>query len=139
MTFWSLVNRKHVWIRVPKPEQRAKEQLLSFLRGKYENNILIFEEIKAGAGRVDLFIVSSMKNYDYRAKIVRGGLLGYAQGGLSQLQHYMVARKAKTGYLLIFDARTRDYGKTFSIEDTIDSKNISVKIIDIRPVIKPNL
>ena len=64
---------------------------------------------------------------------------GYAQGGLSQLQHYMVARKAKTGYLLIFDARTRDYGKTFSIEDTIDSKNISVKIIDIRPVIKPNL
>jgi hypothetical protein len=135
MSFWRIEETKHKW--VTHPEQHAKQLLLSFLWGRFGKTILIFDEIRAGAGFVDIFVASPS---DERAIIelkMCGApyALSYAKDGLVQIEHYMENKNAGKGFLLVFDARMRDFGKDIPRE-AADDAPIHWKVIDVRPSIK---
>lgn len=130
MSFWRTDRGVRKWI--PHPEQHAKLQLFAFLRGTYGSSTLILEEVNAGAGRVDLFVMFlSQEIAIIELKMCGHGYsLNYAQKGTSQVQHYMANKEAKEGYLVILDSRLRDYGKLTIAE--LD-ENIKAVTIDVRP------
>jgi hypothetical protein len=130
MSFWRLEAGVHRW--VSRPEQHAKLQLFAFLRGSYKSSALILEEVKAGAGRIDLFIMLPSKEMAIIELKMCGSKysLNYAQNGLEQVRHYMKNKEAQEGYLLIFDARIRDFGKSSIVERL---ENIKIITVDVRP------
>jgi len=138
MEFWQYdEQKKPKW--VSKPEQLAKNYLRFFLNGRFEDSIYEFEEIRAGAGYIDILIIApnndkvvvelKMCGHNYSS--------GYAQGGMKQLLHYMKNKETDTGFLIIFDSRTRDFAKGFQRgEQIIDGKSIFIVIVDVRPQVK---
>jgi hypothetical protein len=65
-----------------------------------------------------------------------GYSLNYAQEGYTQIHHYMENKNAKIGYLIIFDARTRDFGKDVPKNEITEKLRIIVRTIDVRPSVK---
>lgn len=138
MSFWNWdkVSAKYKWI--PSPEQHAKNLLLTFLNGKFGASLYTFDEIKAGAGKIDIFIALpegekvivelKMCGHNYS--------LSYAAEGLEQLIHYMRNRDTDIGYLIIFDSRVRDFAQGFQANEPIDGFSISVSFLDLRPYVK---
>ena len=136
MTFWQSELKDHKWIS--RPEQHAKSLLLTFLLTTYKNTALIFDEIIAGAGLIDIFIALSN---DEKAviELKMCGLsysLNYAREGIDQIHHYIENRNARAGYLLVFDGRKRDFGKDIPSDVTIHGSRIISKIVDVRPIVK---
>jgi hypothetical protein len=136
MYFWRSQNGKHKWIT--NPETEAKKMLLNFLAARIGNSALLLEEIKSGAGRIDIFIAfSNEERAVVELKMCGNGYsLNYAQSGLVQVHHYMENKNAKTGYLIVFDSRTRDFGKDIPNDETEEGKRIIAKVIDVRPNVK---
>ena len=121
------------------PEQHAKNLLISFLRGRCGVAADIFDEIRAGAGKVDVCLVPR----DGAKILVELKMCGspsyskgYAKEGLKQLTHYMKNRNTTRGYLLVFDSRTKDQGVGFEPSKTIDGMSIVTIIVDVRPKVK---
>lgn len=56
----------------------------------------------------------------------------YAFAGENQIAHYMDQKKVAIGYLVIFDARKRDFGKRPE-EAAPENKTIRVLLVDVRP------
>jgi hypothetical protein len=123
---------------VPSPENVASRMLQNFLAGKFSSRIEAFTEVGAGAGRIDLYV------------LLRGGLriivelkmLGspysstYAFSGIEQITHYMDNRECRLGYLVLFDARTRDWG--LHPVGRADAPNtVHILFVDVRHTIKP--
>lgn len=135
MCFWhkdSKDKRKYHW--VAKPESLGKLLLQTSLKGCFRDNILTIEECGAGAGRIDLYL-----NLDFEISILvelkmcgEGYSSNYALHGFEQLNHYMKARKVGVGYLIIFDARKRDFGKGISEASIVDGGIIYTLVIDVR-------
>ncbi len=64
MSFWrSEKGKGKKW--VSKPEKHAKILLQTFLNGRFGNSIDTFEEIKSGAGYVDIFIITPNRESNY--------------------------------------------------------------------------
>ena len=139
MTFWRTEKKtlKKRW--VSKPENHATQLLESFLVGSFGERLESFKEIDAGAGRIDLLL------------LFRGGLrvivelkmLGspgysstYAFSGKKQITHYMDNCECRLGYLVIFDGRTRDFGKFPESHDAgpikLGTNLICTRIVDVR-------
>ena len=72
-----------------------------------------FEEIVAGAGRIDLYLkFAGGLSIVVEIKMCGGSYSSaYAAAGEQQITHYMENKGTKLGYLLVFDGRTRDFGK----------------------------
>jgi len=136
MTFWDTDDKNNKkWI--PKPEKLAKDLLHSFLKGRFINPTFIFEELTAGAGRIDIFIITP----NAERIVVELKMCGkpysknYALGGTDQLTHYMENKNAKEGFLIVFDSRKRDYGTGFQDIEQINDMKITTIISDLRPYI----
>ncbi|OGP51312.1 MAG: hypothetical protein A2Y79_03815 [Deltaproteobacteria bacterium RBG_13_43_22] len=137
MTFWQYEEAKNPkWIS--HPEKRAKDLLHTFLVGKFGTEILTFEEITSGAGRMDIFVITPTgEKVIIELKMCgRGYTSGYAQEGIEQLTHYMANKKTNLGFLMVFDARARDFSKGFLGTQAIDGMNITTTIADLRPFVK---
>jgi hypothetical protein len=61
--------------------------------------------------------------------------LNYAAGGFNQLIHYMDNKDTALGYLIIFDARKRDFNTGIEKVITIDKYTLFSRIIDVRSTI----
>lgn len=135
-SFWRYKEGKHRWIS--SPERHAQRLLMAALNGSYGGKGYTLEEINSGAGRSDIFFIAP----DGTTAIIELKMCGsnyssnYAQDGLQQLLHYMENRQAKIGYLIVFDARVRDFGKGFDQAQTSKGFVINTKVIDVRPIVR---
>ena len=136
MSFWQTKAGKKKWVQ--RPESHAKNLLQTFLRGRFEDKISQFEEITAGAGKADIFIIfADGKKVVIELKICGDGYsLNYAKEGWLQLIHYMENRKSKIGYLVVFDSRKKDFSKNIPEYEKINDLEMKSFIIDVRPYVK---
>ena len=137
MTFWHHeTNRRRKW--VSHPEQHAKNLLHTFLAGRFRDAITAFEEIRAGAGFIDLFIVMP-RDIKVVVELKMCGL-GYsqsrAQDGKEQLSHYMKNKQTENGYLLVFDGRVRRHAQGFKEYEIIEGVRIATLVVDVRSYVK---
>jgi hypothetical protein len=137
-TFWNSDkgDKSYKWIK--KPEQHAQNLLHTYIKGYFEEQVDVFEEVSAGAGRIDIFLkfLSGLSTVVELKMCGFGYSMSYAEGGLEQLSHYLSNKHTSLGYLIIFDARTRDFGKGFSEIYTIEKHTIFTHIVDVRPMVK---
>ncbi len=131
MEFWTKSDGKRIWIS--KPEGRAQSLLHTFLKGRFLERVSVFEELDSGAGRLDLYVqLQGGLTAILELKMCGGGYSSnYAASGETQLAHYMENRGSKLGYLVVFDARARDFGKVLLNGD--NSRTIITKFVDLRP------
>ena len=134
MSLWRSVGKgKHEWVE--HPEARAQDTVAAFLSGGFAKRIEVLEAVAAGAGFVDLYVIGEGR---FRA-IVELKMLGegysstYAFAGENQITHYMDQKKVAIGYLVIFDARKRDFGKRPEEATVPTNKTIRVLLVDVRP------
>ena len=135
MAFWRKEDGKHKW--ASEPESLAKSMLWSFLQGLFQVRAEVLDEIRSGAGRIDLYlrfegglrvvIELKMCGPPYSA--------GYAEEGIDQLLHYMENKGTSVGYLLVFDARKRDNAKPFTQLADTGNSTIHVVFVDVRSTV----
>lgn len=138
MTFWQRdkVSQSPKWI--PRPEKRAKDLLLTYLHAKFASSY-VFEEIRSGAGWIDVLIIMP----DDQKVIVELKMCGnrysktYAKGGIEQIKHYLENKNAKLGYLIVFDSRSRDFSKGLQSDtENIGGLSVTTIVVDVRPHVK---
>ncbi len=136
MHFWEMdkPNRQYKWTR--KPEELSKQMLITFLNGKFGTfSIESLPEVRAGAGFIDLYVIlpGGLKVVVELKMCGAGYSSNYALSGESQIIHYQNNKNTKLGYLLVLDARKRDYGKHFKTIQTIGNNTIYTIAADMRP------
>jgi len=132
MSFWEKSGCK--WRT--RPERYAQDLLHTSLSMRFGGSVYTFEEIGAGAGRIDIYVVTPMgeKAIIELKMCGRGYSEGYAQGGIDQLVHYMENKGTTIGYLMVFDSRKRDFSRGFQDSPKfINGMSIITKIVDVRP------
>jgi hypothetical protein len=108
------------------------------LSGRFGGRIEQFRELNAGAGRIDLYIMlHGGLRLVVELKMLGGGSYSstYAFSGTDQITHYMDNRECRLGYLILFDARTRDWGKRPSDRPEAPNK-VTEQFVDVRPEVK---
>ena len=136
MTFWQTEDSNKKWIR--RPEAHAKDLLQTYLSGRYGDKIVQLEEIRAGAGKIDIFVIWS----DGERAVIELKMCGYgysfnyAKEGREQLIHYMENKKAQNGYLVVFDSRVNDFSQSIPVSERVKEMEISAICIDVRPYVK---
>jgi len=132
MRFWvAKAKGQHKWR--PAPEGFAQDLLHTALKSRFGERVEIFEELSAGAGRLDLYA----KFAGGLAIIVELKMCGapysstYAASGEGQIKHYMENRRTHLGYLIVFDGRTKQFGKAIP-QAAVDSYTVLQKIVDVR-------
>jgi tetratricopeptide (TPR) repeat protein len=138
MTFWrARKDRKgHEW--APNPEQRGKDLLQTFLNAKFGELLESLEEVKAGAGRIDLYLVfSGGLRVVVELKMCGGGYsTSYALDGIDQLLHYLDQKRTSLGYLVVFDGRLDMFGTGLPAPGALGPKVIVPICVDLRPKVK---
>jgi len=138
MHFWYMdkASGKYKWTK--NPEELSKQMLITFLNGKFgKGEIEILQEPRAGAGFIDLYALlpGGLKVVIELKMCGNGYSSTYALSGASQIIHYQINKSTNLGYLVVFDARARDYGKHFKKLQMVDQHTIYTTAIDMRPVI----
>jgi hypothetical protein len=139
MGFWRR-NDKNRWQWVSHPERYAQQLLRTFLNGRLENHIYVFEEVRSGAGFIDILIVSpSEESVIVELKMCGNGYSqSYAQDGMKQIIHYMENKNVENGCLMVFDSRPRNFTQGFQqVPEAYDRNLITTIITDVRPYVKP--
>jgi hypothetical protein len=91
-----------------------------------KDRIEIFEEIDVGAAILEL----KMLGAPYAAS--------YAFAGTNQIAHYMDSKDVRLGFLVIFDARARDFGAGLKPLEMVGNCTVRVTFVDVRPdVVRP--
>lgn len=136
MQFWRKEGKVHKFKN--SPEEIGKELFINFLFSRFGNDVIIVDEYKAGAGRIDIFLAFST---DLKI-IVELKMCGqsysenYALEGIEQLAHYMKIKSVFLGYLVVFDARVKDFGNNLKDPISQGSSTIFPKAVDIRNIYK---
>ena len=136
MSFWINENNDHKW--ASHPERRGKDFLHIFLKGCFQDRIDIFDELSAGAGRIDLYV----KFGNGLAAVLELKMCGkgytstYAASGEEQICHYLENRDTSRGYLVVFDARMNDFGKPLLKSKVVKTFTLAEFFIDLRPKVK---
>ena len=135
-SFWRPANGSKQWAE--KPERLAQDFLKLFLKAIFQARLDIYEEVAAGAGRIDLALAFAgglsvilelkMCGVSYSST--------YAFSGSDQILHYMKNLQKSLGYLLIFDARVRDFGKGVDPVTALSNFTVVTNFIDVRPSIR---
>ncbi len=138
MSFWRKNSNRNGKKWISHPEKFAKDLLHTFLSGKFNTSIYTFEELTAGAGKIDIFIIAPNNE-----KIVvelkmcgHGYSKNYALAGRDQLTHYMENKRTKEGFLIVFDSRKRDFAQGFNDLEHINEMTIITICTDLRPHVK---
>lgn len=136
MAFWQTDHRDKKW--TPKPEMLAKTMLHTFIKGRFGDRVEVIEELAAGAGRIDLFV----RLRGGFSAVIELKMLGdpysstYAFEGDEQIVHYMDNRACHVGYLVLFDARARDWGLTPDERTAVGQNMVVTTFVDVRPTVK---
>jgi len=137
MTFWRKKpkNGRRPWIE--KPERKAKDFLHMYLQAKFDERIELFEEIPAGAGRIDLYLkLAGGLSIIVEIKICGSPYSStYAAAGEEQITHYMENKDTRLGYLVVFDGRARDFGKRV-LPRRRSGYEVKERSVDVRPEVK---
>jgi tetratricopeptide (TPR) repeat protein len=132
MEFWDSKDNDYEWI--PSPERQAQNFLHIYLKARFQDRVDVFEELGAGAGRIDLYvrligglsIVVELKMCGFRYSS------SYAAAGEDQILHYMDNRHTHLGYLVVFDARLDKYGEKL-LSGTTALHTVIEVLVDVRP------
>lgn len=134
MTFWNKESDgDYEWISGP--EGYAQTLLHTYLKGKFGERINIFEEIKTGAGRIDIYVqlkggpavVVELKMCGFRYSAP------YAASGEEQVLHYLENKNTSLGYLIVFDARLDRNGEVIMPPRPADKYTVKEIDCDVRP------
>ncbi len=134
MGFWNKEDSQdYTWIA--RPEKRAQDFLHTFLKAKFGDRIMLFEEIFTGAGRLDLYVQAlggmaiivelKMCGFGYSSR--------YAADGEDQILHYMENRRTALGYLIVFDARLNDFGQRLLQGHASDRFTVVENFVNVTP------
>ena len=137
MAFWtSIGNNDHKWVE--HPERRGKDFLHIFLKATFHDRMDVFEEIGAGAGRIDLYLKfgNGLSAVIELKMCGKGYSSTYAASGQEQIVHYLENRDTSRGYLVVFDARMDDFGKVLLDAPASGKFTIGEHFIDLRPRVK---
>lgn len=138
MYFWEKGEDKISYKWTKNPEEKSKQLLITFLNAKFGfDSTEIIQECRAGAGFIDLYIIlpGGLKVI-VELKMCGGGYSStYALSGESQIIHYQQNKTTNLGYLVVFDGRTRDYGKGFKEIQNINNHTIYAIAVDMRHTI----
>ncbi len=137
MDFWNkMKGSKRDWVE--RPERRAKAYLLIYLQAKFGERVELFDEITAGAGRLDIYIkLMGGLSIIIEIKMCGGRYSSaYAADGEYQITHYMENKGTNLGYLVVFDARTRKF-KTPLVSGASGHYTVIQQFLDVRPEVKP--
>ncbi|MGR1218255.1 hypothetical protein ACUYGA_15425 [Metapseudomonas otitidis] len=138
MHFWYQDKESKDYKWVSKPEELAKQMLITFLNGKFgKGEMEILQEPRAGAGFIDLYaILPGGLRVVVELKMCGGGYTStYAISGEGQIIHYQNNRNTNLGYLVVLDGRMRDFGMGFKKLQTINTHTIYSVAVDMRPKI----
>jgi hypothetical protein len=133
MRFWKPEGNDHKW--VDRPEGYAQDLLHIYLKAHFKQRVSAYEEVAAGPGRLDLLlkldgglsviIELKMCGYGYSST--------YAASGEDQIRAYMEAHDAHLGYLVIYDARLRDFGASLLAGLDTGPDTVREIFVDLRP------
>lgn len=136
MEFWgTAIKGRRKWASAP--ERLAQNLLHTALKSRFGERGEVFEEIAAGAGRLDLYA----KFVGGLAVIVELKMCGspysstYAAAGEEQIKHYMDNRRTYLGYLVVFDGRSKQFGKPV-LQDAAGPYTVIEKIVDVRNTVR---
>jgi tetratricopeptide (TPR) repeat protein len=134
MAFWGKKRNDGQRPWTEKPERKAQDLLHMYLQAKFGQRVEPFEEIVAGAGRIDLYLkFAGGLSIVVEIKMCGGSYSSaYAAAGEQQLTHYMENKGTKLGYLLVFDGRTRDFGKRV-LSGRRSGFTVIERFVDVRP------
>ena len=142
MYFWEKGEDKISYKWTKNPEEKSKQLLITFLNAKLGfDSTEIIQECRAGAGFIDLYIIlpGGLKVI-VELKMCGGGYSStYALSGESQIIHYQQNKTTNLGYLVVFDGRTRDYGKGFKEIQNINNHTIYAIAVDMRHTIDKSI
>lgn len=129
--FWQ--SRKQQKLK-PKPESIGQGLIAVFVQGVLNCKGLVFREVGSGIGFIDIVVFLSTTPHLIELKMLKGKMTG-----ASQIQNYMRTEGRKTGWLVLFDARSR-FSRNEAIPTciTVPEGAISVLVIDINPVAPSN-
>ncbi|MBS1595884.1 MAG: hypothetical protein JST90_16355 [Bacteroidetes bacterium] len=133
MHFWENIAGKHKW--TTSPESLAKHFLITALKTKYGSDAIeIIQEHVSGAGVIDLYALlrGGLKVVIELKMCGEGYSSTYALSGEDQLIHYLGNNETHLGFLIVFDARIRDFGKEFKNIQVVNNKTIYTEAIDVR-------
>lgn len=137
MAFWrENKDRQRSWVE--RPERKAQDLLHMYLQAKFDQRIELYEEIVAGAGRIDLYVkLAGGLSVVIELKMCGGSYSSaYAAAGEHQITHYMENKETNLGYLVIFDGRTRMFG-TSVLSLPSRARTVIEQFIDVRPEVRP--
>lgn len=138
MYFWKNDSGKHKWDT--RPEEKGKQFLITALEMKYgKDSIEIVQERITGAGIIDLYLtLRGGLKIVIELKICGGDGYSstYAISGEDQLVHYLKNISTKIGFLVVFDGRSKDFGKGFKSVQSIDGLTIFTTAIEMTPKIE---
>ena len=137
MAFWGKKRKKGQRPWIERPERKAQDLLHMYLQAKFDERAEPFEEIIAGAGRIDLYLkLVGGLSIVLELKMCGGGYSGaYAAAGEEQITHYMENKGAKLGYLVVFDGRARLFGKRV-LSGRRSGYTVIERSFDVRPEVK---
>ena len=120
--------------RAPRPSRKIC--CTQLLKMRFRARLDVFEQIYAGAGRADLYLRAE----GGLVVVLELKMLGapsysttYAFSGKDQVVHYMESKGVNLGYLVIFDARRRDYGTGLSPTTILNASTVRTVFVDVRP------
>ena len=138
MDYWEYNKKNKTYSWISKPEQRAKRDLQLYFQTEFKDNLLIFDEIRAGAGFIDLYLKFN-SGLEILIELKMCGTpytTNYALQGKEQLAHYLKNKQSKFGYLVVFDGRKKDFEKNLKENLNNSEYTIIVKAVDMRTTIK---
>lgn len=136
MYFW-VGDKKGKYKWVASPERLAQLLLHTFLKARFGERVEIFQEVGAGAGRIDLYV----RFENGPSIVIELKMCGapyssaYAASGEEQIRHYMDNRRTNLGYLVVFDARARLFGKPL-MQSNPSPHTVFEKVVDVRNRVK---
>ncbi len=139
MFFWNYDRVKNRYKWSSKPEETSKQLLIQSLTAKFgKGNVTIIQEPRAGAGFIDLLLLFSggLKVVVELKMCGAGYTSSYAISGEDQLIHYQENTGANLGYLVVFDARKRDFSRGLKELQVVGNKTIYSIAVDVRTNVK---
>jgi tetratricopeptide (TPR) repeat protein len=135
MVFWVPPDKDKDYTWVERPERRAQDLLHTFLKARFQHRVSVYEEISAGAGRLDILLrVEGGMSVVIELKMCGFGYPStYAASGAEQIRHYMESRSVRLGYLVIMDARLNDCEIPLLQPSSDPVNTVSEVSVNVRP------
>ncbi len=116
------------------PESFAQTLFHTYLKGKFGERIHIFEEIKTGAGRIDIYLqLKGGLAVVVELNCAASGTPRLAAFGEEQVLHYLENKNTSLGYLIVFDARLDHNGENIMPPRSTDKYTVREIDCDVRP------